>query len=306
MNRINRLKVLVYGGTGSQARPLVLKLLERGHIPHVLTRQPEKAASLQRAGAVIINGDLNDIASLRAANEGMDAVALLIPAFLANPLEAETLGRNAVEAAGAAGVKLIVWNTSGPMPERRTGNSMNDLRLELIEYLAASGLAYISIEPTVYMENWLHPWTAAAVATRNQVAYPIVAERRVGWITSNDVGALVVAALERPELAGSHFKASGLEAPTGFELAGLFSEALRREITYYAMTPEEMGEAVDQVFGPGQGKAVADSYRREREAPNPPAHYHDMRPVLEKLPVKMTTIMEWVAQHAQAFTPAQE
>ncbi|MEM8529966.1 MAG: NmrA family NAD(P)-binding protein [Chloroflexota bacterium] len=301
MNNATKRKILVYGGTGSQARPTVLHLVKNGHEPYVLTRHPEKAADLRDAGAKIVIGDLSDPASLRAASQGMDGVALLIPAFLENPLEAAMYGRSAIDAAQEAGVGLIVWNTSAILPETRTGNPMGDLPLELREYLVASQVPAIIFEPTVYMENWLGPWTASALVRHNQVAYPILADRKVGWLASDDIGALVAAALARPDLAGSRFKVSGVEAPMGPELATLFSEALGREISYYAMSPEEMGEAVAQFFGPEAGAALAERYRKDQTNPNPAPMYYAMEPILEQLPVQMTPIKEWVTRHAAAF-----
>src|SRR5688572_2804108 len=168
---MSTLKVLVYGATGSQARPLVYKLIEQGHEVYVLTRHIEKAVDLKAAGAHIVVGALEDPASLRAASEGIDVVTLLIPAFLDNPLHAEQYGRNAIDAARAAGVKRVIWNMSGPLFPERTGNPLNDLRLDLLDYLRASKLAHITFETTVYIENLLGPWTTQGVLERNQVAY---------------------------------------------------------------------------------------------------------------------------------------
>ena len=296
------LRVLVYGATGSQASPIVWKLLEHGHQPYVLTRQAKKAESMRAAGAELVVGDMADRDSLQAASSGMDAVALLIPFFLSNPAHASEYGRNAIDAAKSAGVKLIVWNTSGPAMEAPTGNPAIDVRIDIEQYLRDSGIPHIIIQPTGYMENLLGPWTAPAVATEDRLPYPNTTETRVGWIASEDVGALVVAALERPELANANFKVSGIENVNGTELAEQFSAALGRKITYYAMEPEEFGAVIDKIFGQGAGATVAEEYRKMRKNPHPPAMHFEMQPVLEQLPVKMTSIKEWVAKHKDAFT----
>ena len=67
------------------------------------------------------------------------------------------------------------------------------------------------------------------------------------------------------------------------------------------MPPEEMGAVLDQEFGPGAGDGVAAMYRQEQEDPDPPAKYHDMTSVLDVFPVKMTTIIDWVRMHKDAF-----
>lgn len=301
MKTTESMNVLVYGGTGSQASPTVRHLLAGGHQPTILTRNPDKAAELVAVGAKIVIGDMADKDSLVAASTGMDAVALLIPAFLDNPMAATDYAKHAIDAAAAAGVKLIVWNTSGPMPPQRVGNPMADSRLDVYDYLKASGVPNIVIAPSAYAENLLGPWTRGAVIERDQVAYPVLADRAIGWIPSDDVGKLVVAALQRPELTGQIFYVSG-EGVTGTQLAQIFNEALGRDITYYTMSPEEMGAAIDAAFGPGAGEQVAAAYRAEQSNPNPPPMHFDMSAVLSALPVELTPLLIWVRQHAPAFT----
>jgi uncharacterized protein YbjT (DUF2867 family) len=297
------LKVLVYGATGSQSSPVVHELLRRGHQPYVVTRSAEKAAPLAAAGATVVVADMGDQERLVEVSRGMDAVALLIPFFI-NPADAPGFGRNAISAAREAAVKLIVWNTSGPMPPARTGNPGVDVRLDTADELQASGLPHIIIAPTAYAENLLGPWTAPFVANEGKVAYPNPPQARIAWIASADVGALMVAALERPELAGRKFAVSGLENVSGPELAEAFSDALGRPISYHPLPPREFGAILDSLFGPGAGDGAAAQYEQAWASGEFPNMAADMDEVLAALPVRMRTLREWVAEHAGAFTPA--
>ena len=290
--------MLVYGGSGSQAGPTVTHLLKRGHTPFVLTRSHDKASDLQTTGAIPVVGDLDDFDCLCAASSEVDAVAFLLPAFLENPDDSFKFGRHAIDAASRAGIELFVWNTSGEVSD---DDSAPNAKLSILRHLQASSLPYLLLEPTTYMENWLGPWTAPSVREKNLLTYPVLAAHKIGWIASDDVGALVVAALERPQLAGNRYPISGVEAPTGPELAAIFSAACNREIRYRTMSPEEMGAVLDKEFGAGSGDKVAEMYRQEQNDPDPPRKYHDMTPVLEALPVTMSTISEWVNTHKQAF-----
>lgn len=295
-------KVLVYGATGSQSSPLVYELLGRGHTPFVVTRSAAKAAPLAAAGAQVVEADMGDRAALVAASQGMDAVALLIPFFI-NPADAPRFGRNAIAAAREAGVRLIVWNTSGPLPPVRTGDPGIDVRLEIADELEASGVPHIIIQPTAYAENLLGPWTAPFVVNEDRVAYPNPPEARVGWIATADVAALMAAALERPQLAGRRFAVSGPENLSGPELAAAFGEGLGRPIGYHPLPPREFGAILDRLFGPGAGAAAAAQYEKAWESGQFPDMYVDMAPVLAELPVQLRTISQWVAEHAAAFTP---
>lgn len=297
----SHIKVLVYGATGSQSSPIVSALLQKGHQPHVLTRNPHKAAAMGNAGATVVEGNLSDRASLLAASSGVDAVAFMVPAFLENPADGFSFARNAIDAARDAGVKLIVWNTSGPMLFEAIGNPMYDVRLDVAEYLRNSGVPAITLQPTVYMENLLGPWTQAELSAHNRLAYPVEEQSPLGWIATADVAALVVAALERPELAGSHFAVSGAENVTGSQLAERFSEGLERSITYRAMPLDEFGGILDQAFGPGAGDMAVAGYRFQREYADRIPMWAAMEPVLAKLPVRLTSIAEWAAQHREAF-----
>lgn len=305
MTSTQPLKVLVYGATGSQAAPVVRELLRRGHQPFVVSRSAEKAAPLGDAGASVVIADMADRKRLIEASRGMDAVALLIP-FFVNPADAPMFGRNAIDAAREAGVKLLVWNTSGLIPPAPTGNPSIDVRIEIAAHLRAIQLPHILIQPTAYAENLLGPWTAPFVAGDDTVAYPTPPDMRVGWIASEDVGALVVAALERPQLAGRSFVVSGVENPNGAELAAAFSEGLGRSISYRAMPPREFGAILDAAYGPGAGDAAATEYERFWESSAHPTMHTDMAPVLAELQVRMHTLREWVAKHRQAFAPASD
>ncbi len=127
----------------------------------------------------------------------------------------------------------------------------------------------------------------------------------VSWIASDYVSALVVAALHRPDLAGANWPVSGLENPDGPSLAQAFTAGLGRDITYYAMPPQDFGGILDQAFGPGAGAAAAGEYQKLWDNPaQRPNFQADMDEVLRKLPISMTGISDWVAQHQAAFSAA--
>ncbi|HEX8658400.1 MAG TPA: NmrA family NAD(P)-binding protein [Hymenobacter sp.] len=298
------LKVLVYGATGSQQAPVVHQLLAAGHQPYALTHSPDKAESLQQAGARVVLADLANAEQLRQASAGMDAVSLLIPFALANPLDGVVYAKNAIDAAREAGVKLIVWNTTGFILPERIGNPAVDVRLDIADYLQQSGVPHITLQPSGYAENLLGPWTAPFVAQHDQVAYPTPADMPVGWVATQDVAALVVAALQRPELAGQSFRVSGRENLTGPELAERFSAGLGRPIRYHALPPAEFGAILDQVLGPGMGAGATAVYQNIHDTGQYPLMHTDMAPVLEKLPVQLTPIADWVKQYAAAFSPS--
>jgi uncharacterized protein YbjT (DUF2867 family) len=292
------MKVLSYGATGSQGQPVAEQLLARGHEVNVIVRHPERAGSLKAKGANIFQGDLGNLDSLGAANEGVDAVFLMLPfGGGGNPVE---YAHNAIKAAKNAGVKFVVFNVSGQTPDELTGMPMMDYRIAVEEALRESGIPNIILRPTAYMENLLGPWTLPGIKAKDEVAYPVSSNRPFSWIATEDVAKLAVAALERPELAGSIFKVGGPEGLTGERIAESFSKALGRNISYRAMSPREFGNIMTQIMGPEAGEATTKAYEMSEAAPLE-AMKIDVTDVLAKLPVELTTLEAWVKARKDLF-----
>lgn len=299
------MNILVYGATGSQGGPVAEQLLSAGHRVRVLTRRAENAASLANLGAEVVLGDMGDPASLGWASEGMDAVSLLVPFFTEAPTDGAVYGRNAVDAARAAGVKLLVWNPSGEIPPARSGNPGFDVRLDVLAHLETSGVPYVVVQPTAYMENFLGPWTREEIAEADTFAYPTPNEVKMQWVATEDVARFMVYALEHPELAPLNVKVSGPEALSGEGVAASFARGLGRSVRFRPMSPDEFGEKLDAVF-PGMGEAAAQGYRMAYEQPERFSTDVDIEAALKQLPVQLTTLEAWVRARAGAFSSTPE
>ncbi len=285
------MKVLVYGATGSQAKPVVFELIKKGHTALAFTRDATKAQDLAEAGAEIIEGDMANYADTLQASQKADAVALLVPTFGAEPLK---MGQNAIKAAQEANIGHIVWNTSGVIPPEKTGNPAYDIRQDILEALQQSGVPHIVLQPTLYAENLLGPWTAPFVKEQNKVAYPTLPDFKIGWLPSADMAKLIVAGLEKPALAGKQFVVSGQEALSGTALAASFSKALQKDIAYHALPPQEFGGILNNVMGEGAGDGVAAEYQAIWDGKVDPVMYVDMEAILQQFEVAFTPMEDWV------------
>jgi uncharacterized protein YbjT (DUF2867 family) len=272
------MKILVYGGTGSQGSAIVRAARANGHEVTIFTRQPDKVVS--EPGVRAVAGDLDDPASVRAASVGIDAVAMTLSFFAPDPV---AHAHAVIDAAKAAGVPWLVYNTSGPVIAERIGNPGYDLRRDIIDALEISGLPHMVLQPTVYMENLLGPWTREGIIAEGALAYPVSDATRLGWLASDDLGALI-----------------------GPELAAIFSEVLGRPIRYQAITPEAFGELLDRMIAPGAGEGAAAGYRFQRDNGGLLTMWTDMTPALDMLPVRLTPLREWVARFAFLFQPQAE
>lgn len=288
--------ILVYGATGVQGRPAARQLIEAGHYVRILARKPEAAAEFAALGAEVVAGDLSDPQSLARASAGMDGVFLLVP--FVNPQPDH--GINAIRAAREAGVKRIVWNTSGTIVPVETGNPGVDMRRPILAELEASGLDYAALQPTVYMENLLAPWTAPEVAGQSCLAYPIPNAVRLQWISNEDAAAFSVAAFTQLP-AGKHaIEICGPETLTGEDMADRFSRGLGRHITFRPMKPSDFGAIVDQVLG-GGGASVAAFYDAIYANPDLLSTRIDYAALSARLKITPTPMEAFARRHAAAF-----
>jgi uncharacterized protein YbjT (DUF2867 family) len=296
------MKVLVYGAAGSQQFPVINALINRGAEVYAVSHTEANISKLNQVGATAILANMGDAERLNEISKGIDAVSLLIPFFLSNPSDGLQYAKNAIDAARGNHVKLLVWNSSGFIPPVKIGDPAIDIRIDILDYLVKSGVPYIVIQPSVYAENLLGPWAAPFVKNEKRIAYPTPEEMPVGWIATQDVAAFIAEAIYKPELAGSSFMVSGLENLTGSQLAEKFSIGLRDAIDYYTLPPKRFGEILDNILGIGAGDGIADFYQYITDTKQYPIMFvPEMPSVLEKLPIRMTSIEEWVSKNSAAF-----
>lgn len=134
------LTVLVTGATGNQGGAVARKLLERGHRVRAFTRSGRSPAAhdLERLGAEIATGNLEDRAALAAAAEGADAVFAMATPFEAGPDAEVRQGANIFAAAEQVGVRHLVYSSVASAREE-TGIPHFESKAKLERRLAGSG-----------------------------------------------------------------------------------------------------------------------------------------------------------------------
>lgn len=296
------MKVLVFGATGSQQFNVIGEAKNKGAEVYAVTSSEKNFAKLEEAGAIPVLADMSDAEKMKEITKGIDSIALLIPVSLPNPADGFQLAKNVIDAGKTNGVKMIVWNTSGFLMPQKIGIPMEDVKIDTKEYLKQSGLSYVTIEPSIYAENLLAPYTTDYTKNEKKVAYPTPEVMPIGFIASRDVSAFVVEALYKPELSGQSFMVSGLDNLKGNDLAEKFSIGLDEKIDFYAMPPQEFGDKLSILVGEETARGVQAYYEMLANQTVYPIKFNpNMKDVLEKLPVKMTSMEEWVKMHKEIF-----
>ncbi|MEB2777354.1 NmrA family NAD(P)-binding protein [Algoriphagus sp. D3-2-R+10] len=296
------MKILVFGATGSQQFNVIGEATKKGAEVIAATSSEKSFEKLEQAGATPILANLSDADKMLEITKGIDAIAFMIPVSLPNPLDGLQYSKNVIDAAKANGVKKIVWNTSAWIESQKIGSLIDDVRIDVKDYLKNSGVDYVIIEPTIYMENMMGAFCAPFITNEKKLAYPTPEAMPIGWIASRDVSAFVVEAIYNPELKSDTFKISGLDNLKGNDLAEQFSKGVEEEIVYYPQQPKELGDILKPFVGEAGATSVASYYESFQNATEYPSKFNpDMSEVLEKLPVKMTSLSEWAKNNKAYF-----
>ncbi|PWN58316.1 SDR family oxidoreductase [Chryseobacterium viscerum] len=296
------MKILVFGATGSQQFNVIGEAKKKGAEVIAATSSENSFEKLANAGATPVLANLSDADKISEITNGVDAIAFMIPVSLPNPFDGLQYSKNVIDAAKANGVKKIVWNTSGWLEAQKVGSPVDDVKLDVQEYLKNSGVDYVIIEPTIYMENMMGPFCAPFISNEKKLAYPTPEAMPIGWIASKDVSAFVVEAIYNEDLQADNFKISGLENLKGNELASGFSNGIGEEIVYYPLKPQEFGDILKPMVGEAGANSVAAYYENLQNSTEYPSKFNsNMSEILEKLPVEMTSLSQWANENKDYF-----
>jgi uncharacterized protein YbjT (DUF2867 family) len=222
--------ILITGVTGHQGGAIARALRGSGFRLRGLTRTPqsEKAAAVARSGVDIVQGDLDDEATLRNALTGVWGVFGVQNTWEAGVEREEVQGKRLATLARAAGVEHYVYSSVGSA-HRQTGVPHFENKWRIEETVRGLHFpSHVILRPVAFMENLLAPYSfngetltsALAPTTKLQM----IAVDDIGWFGARaftDAAALNGRALD---IAG--------DVRTMPEAAAILSEALGRPVTF--------------------------------------------------------------------------
>lgn len=289
--------IVVFGATGDQGQAQVRALARMGRKVRAVSRTPGAASA---PGIEPFAADFSDAGSLVRALDGAEAVLLNVPSTsLVPPAPVVAAVEAVMKAARRAATPMLVFNSSLPVPLKKLGFAAQDAKHTMREIIFASGVPSVSIEPVVFLDNVLKSWTWPGIAKEGRLVYPHRETLEVSWICHDDIASLMIAAMDRPQLAGRRFCVGGAETVRGPVLAQKLSRAWGMPITFVSRSVEDFVADLRKVFRdatPAEADRLADEldriYRWYNESPDQPFRV-DMTEVLKELPVELTPIEVW-------------
>jgi uncharacterized protein YbjT (DUF2867 family) len=240
-------KILVFGATGAQGGSVARQLLARDFAVRAFTRKPGSPAAdtLRALGAEVVQGDLDDRASIRAALAGVQGVFGVTNFWEHFEKEAEQ-GRNLVDAVAGAEVDHFVFSTLAPIA-KETGGALNsphfDIKAEHEERARTLGIPMTALHVPFYYENFLYffPPRPAGDGTF-QIGFP-QGDTPLAAMAAEDVGLVTAPIFERPDaFVGKVVEPAGDELPPQ-EYAAAMGRQLGIDVRY-AHVPREVFAAL--------------------------------------------------------------
>jgi uncharacterized protein YbjT (DUF2867 family) len=224
--------VLVTGATGRQGGAVIRHMLPKGWKLRALTRNPQShaAQSLARQGVELVQGDLEDAASVARAAAGVYGIYSVQDYWAVGAKREVQQGINVAEAAKKAGVKHFVYSSVGGA-ERNTGIPHWESKWEIEKHIRSMGLPATVFRPAAFMEMYYVDQVEIGIL-RGKLADPVRADKPYQTIATDDIGAFVALAFERPaEFIGKELEIAGSEL-TNAAAAKVFSRVLGKPVKF--------------------------------------------------------------------------
>jgi len=233
--------ILITGATGQQGGAVARELLAKGAKVRAMTRHPEspKALELKKLGAEVVQGDLDDAASLERALKGAWGAFAVQNTWEAGVEREAEQGKRFAELARKAGVHHFVY-ASVQSADKKTGIPHFDNKARVEETVRSLGFpSYVIMRPVFFMENLSSPWFLPGIQ-EGTLAIGLPADTKLQMISVGDIGKYGAQAfLRHSEHNGRGVDIAGDEL-TMPEVAKVLSQAMGREVRFVQLPIEEV------------------------------------------------------------------
>jgi uncharacterized protein YbjT (DUF2867 family) len=278
--------IVVTGATGNVGRPLVAELVAAGARVRAVTRTPTTAG---------FPADVEMVDSAADALTGASAV------FLNSRALGEQLPNVVAQCVRAGVTKLVALSAINADDDfsRQPSRFRGDRNKEVEQLAVESGLAWVSVRPTVFATNFAGMWSAQ-IRAGDVVAGPYAAASTAP-IVERDISAVAARALLTDELVGQRIPLTGPQAYTNSQLVEVIGTVLGRPLQYREIPTELVRQ---RFIGIGFGADFADAYTSmlAETLDKPALVTHDVEKILGR---PATPFAQWVSEHRDLFARSQ-
>lgn len=270
--------ILVTGATGQQGGAVATALLTKGQKIRVMSRTPEKASALAKAGAEVVKGNLTNASDLQAALRGVHGVFAMSTPFEAGMDQEVRQGIMMADAAKQAGIAHYVYTSVGSA-HRNTGIPHFETKWKVEQHIRQIGLPATVLRPVWFMENFT---TFSKPSAEGILMMPMRADKKLAMVALRDIGEFGAAAFMRPnDFLGQAIDLAGDEL-TMPDVAVHLSKVTGRSIQFQGL-PLEQAEAA-------MGHDLATMFRWFNEV----GYQINVAALKQTFGIPLTTFAEWI------------
>ncbi len=247
--------VAILAITGAQQTAIAARFAEAGWNVRGTSRK-----AFQPGHVSAIAADLDTGNGLEAALEGADVAVLTLPQDHRDGAMPR-IAANVAKAAARANVGRLILNSAGMIDNRGQGTLFNDMRAAR-DSVRTGGAPFVVVQPTVFMDNLLAPWSLPGIVGQGVFAYPAPEAARIAWLSHRSLADFVFAAAVHPEAVERDLQIGGPDALTGNEICEQLGNRLGRTIRYERIPLDGFAAGLDQAFGSPAGQRIASLYAR--------------------------------------------
>ena len=238
--------ILITGATGKQGGATLAHLARRGGFKlRAMTRKPDAdpAKALAKLGAEIVQGDLDDAASLERAVTGAWGVFAVENTWEAGVEREEEQGKRLAKVARDRGVQHFVYSSVGSA-HKQTGIPHFDNKFRIEQTVKELRFpSYAIIRPVFFMDNLLSP----GFLNGDKLVSALKPTTKLQMIASDDIGRFAADAFARADKWKRVELDIAGDTATLREAAAALSAALGRTITYQPIPIDAVRQQSDDV-----------------------------------------------------------
>jgi len=289
---------VITGATGNIGSKISEGLLAQGKKVRAIARTREKLTGLEKKGAEIAVGSMEDSVFLAKSFAGAEAVYVLIPPSLTTPDLAayqDRIGESIAKALDESKVKNVVHLSSLGAHVASGNGPVAGLYRQERRLNALAGVNVLHMRPSYFMEN--HLANLGMIKGMGIIGGSLKPDVKIAQIATRDIADHAVKRMLKADYHGQVVQE--LLGPRDIsmqEVTAVLGKAIGKPELPYVQFPEE--DAVQGMIGAGLSRSMAESYVEMNRAFNEGIHGKVPRNSQNTTP---TSIEEFAAIFARAY-----
>ena len=295
--------ILVIGSTGMVGSEVCQLLVSKNVQVRALVRTTgdnSKRDKLNVPGVQLFEGDLRDKSTFPEMLEGITTVITTVSSmpfsYVPGQNDITKVDEegviNLIDASKKAGVKHFIYTSFSKNLD--LDFPIRNAKRKVEKYLQNSGMNYTILRPGYFMELWL----SSAVgfdAMNGKVNICGTGTNPVAYISYKDVAKFAVESISNPAAKNAVLELGGPENLSQLDAVKIFEEVLNKKIEVGHIPVDALQSQLDGAEDPMQKSFTALMLCVAN------GDFIDMKAVLEKFPVRLTSVNEFAKQMVQAL-----